>query len=142
MKSDSVASCQFFTPGDACRLALEAYYAATCELAPPPGEAWMIDGDPYASASDFADAFHGQLQARLGLLALDRLAEFHVVGTSWDVYALAGEIAPQKMAPIISIRATENARIDAEFLGANLHRLPAADNAPHNRKERGAGNED
>lgn len=110
MKIDYVAQCRFFTAEDACRIALQAYYAAGRRIQPPPGEPWIIDGDPYAGPGDFADAFSGEVQARIALLALDRLGTFDALTTQWNLYQLAADIEPQKMAPIIADRETELAQ--------------------------------
>lgn len=68
-KPDLSAPCRFFSAEDACRFALQAYYAASRDVEPPPGEPFMIDGQPYSSASDFADAFCQQIADRLSALA-------------------------------------------------------------------------
>lgn len=120
METDHAAACRFFTPGDACRLVLAAYRAAVLDLAPPPGEPWMVDGEPYAAPSDFADSFLGQVAARLGLLALDRLGDFVPPSDRFDPWTLASLAAPEKMAPIIAARAAE------------WNDLQDGDNRPHN----------
>lgn len=137
MKPDYAAQCRFFTAEDACRISLQAYYAAARRIEPPAGEAWMIDGEPYASAGDFADAFNGELQARVALLSLQKLGSFDVASTAWDLYKLAAEIEPEKMSPIIAERDALNARIEAEFLGDTMNRLPPQDNQVHNRESEG-----
>lgn len=136
MKTDYAAQCRFFTAEDACRIALQAYYAATRHLEPPPGEPWMIDGTPWSSATDFVEAFHGEVQARLGLLALDRLGEFHQVSVDWNLLTLAGCIEPEKMAPIISRYEAEKAEIETEVLGLSMNDLPPGDNPAHNHSTR------
>ncbi|KRA35487.1 hypothetical protein ASD68_03540 [Rhodanobacter sp. Root627] len=133
MKTDFAAQCRFFTGEDACRIALKAYYAAARDLDPPPGEPWEVDGVPYATASDFADAFNDQMRARLALLALDRLGEFVAPSHLWDPVVLAGRIEPEKMAPIISKLETDNRKDDADFSGQKMHGLPPDDNAVHNQ---------
>jgi hypothetical protein len=97
METDHAAACRFFTPGDACRIALAAYRAAAFDLVPPFGQPWMLDGEPYATASDFVDAFAGEVAARLGLLALDRLGEFRPPSDCCDPFAIASRAAPEKM---------------------------------------------
>ncbi|MHB1059192.1 MAG: hypothetical protein ACYC0F_15040 [Rhodanobacter sp.] len=139
MKTDYAAQCRFFRAEDAVRIALQAYYAAGRRIEPPPGEPWMIDGDPYATATDFAEAFNGELQARLSLLALARLGDFNVLRTEWDLCMLAADVEPEKMAPIIARRETERLEIEAEFSGLKMHDLPPEDNAVHNRLTEGSG---
>ena len=54
MKYDSPAACRFFTPDDAVRWALAAYYGASRRLHPPLGESF-IDGDGrWSSPATFA----------------------------------------------------------------------------------------
>lgn len=140
MKSLNAASCRYFTPGDACRVALDAYRAAARHVEPPPGESFVVDGVPWCTATDFAEAFSGELQARLGLLALDRLGDFHACSVVWDLHRLAHDVEPVKMAPIISRRETEMCRVEAELSGQKMHDLPPGENAGHNQAERSAGN--
>lgn len=142
MKSDVTAPCRFFTAGDACRLALAAYYAAGHRIEPPAGEPWIVDGDPYAGPADFADAFNGELQARLSLLALDRLGDFNVLCSEWDLCMLAADVEPEKMHRIISIRETEMAEVEARFIANSRHDLPGVSNALHNQDKGSAGNAD
>lgn len=132
MKFDPAASCRFFTAEDACCLALQAYYAATPRIQPPPGEPWIQDGDPYATPADFADAFAGELMARLGLLALDRLGTFNVAVSQWDFLRLAHDIDPEKIAPLIAERETAWAETLRDFSGDQLHDLPPVENELHN----------
>lgn len=136
MKTDYAAQCRFFRAEDAVRIALQAYYAAGRRIEPPPGEPWMIDGDPYATATDFAEAFNGELQARLSLLALARLGDFNVLRTEWNLCMLAADIEPEKMAPIIARLETQRLEIEAEFSGPEVHSLPPADNHAHNQLPR------
>lgn len=124
MKFDPAASCRYFSAEDACRLALQAYYAAAAAIEPPPGEPWEVDGQPYATASDFADEFMAGLSPRLALLALDRLGTFVYPQDRGDPYLRASLLEPEKMAPVIANRETENADDEAVFLGAELHDLP------------------
>jgi hypothetical protein len=134
MKIDHAAQCRFFSAADACRIALQAYYAASRRLQPPPGESWYDEsGSPWASCTDFAEAFHGEVEARIGLLALDRLGAFHAVAQSFDPYMLAADADPEKMAPIIAIRETQNAQINAEILGPLMHSLPSGINHADNQ---------
>lgn len=70
MKHDYAAACRFFSAEDACRFALAAYYAAAREIEPPKGEPWMLEGAPYASAGDFADAFMDQVRDRVAAAAV------------------------------------------------------------------------
>lgn len=133
METDHAAACRYFTPGDACRVALDAYRTAAANLTPPAGEPWMLGGQPFASSADFADDFVAELVARLGLLALDRLGTFAPPedrGNPWERARLA---APEKMRPIIADRETELRQDEAEFLGDALHGLPSAENGVHNR---------
>lgn len=140
MKTDYAAQCRFFTAEDACRIALQAYYAAGRRIEPPPGEPWMIDGEPYASASEFAEAFSGELQARIGLLALDQLGEFYQVSTQWHLLRLACDIEPEKITPILAKHEAEMAEVDAEFLGDEMNSLPWADNQVNNDQSHGVQN--
>lgn len=137
MKIDHAAQCRFFSAADACRIALQAYYAATRHLMPPPGESWYDEsGSPWASCTDFADAFNGELQARIALLALDKLGQFYPLPVmDWDLYKLASEIESEKMAPIIAEREMELAKVDAEFFGESVNRLPGGINHAHNQSE-------
>lgn len=140
MKIDYAAQCRFFTAEDACRIALQAYYAAGRRIQPPPGEPWIIDGDPYAGPGDFADAFSGEVQARIALLALDRLGDFYALTQQWNLYQLAVDIDPQKMAPIIAERETELAQSYVDIFGDEMNRLHPGDNAAHNHLSEGVGN--
>jgi hypothetical protein len=140
MKIDPAAQCRFFNAEDACRLALSAYYAAGRNLEPPPGEPWIVDGEPYASASDFADAFAAELSARLGLLALDRLGSFHPTSDRYDPWAMAYQVDPEKMRPIIEAREADMRQDEAVFLGDEMHRLPPEDNHVHNAPTMGEDN--
>lgn len=124
METDHAAACRFFTPGDACRIALEAYRAAAFDLVPPFGQPWMLDGEPYATASDFVDAFAGEVAARLGLLALDRLGEFRPPSDCHNPFVIASRAAPEKMRQIIADRETE--------LAQDMHDLRGGENARHN----------
>ena len=141
MKTDYVAQCRFFTAEDACRIALQAYYAADRHITPPPGEPWMDEaGSPWASATDFAEAFSGELQARIGLLALDHLGEFCPMSMHWDHYALASLIEPEKMQPVIAALEAEWVNVKADFLEDEKNRLPPPDNPVNNQSPQGVGN--
>lgn len=70
MKTDHAAACRFFSAEDACRFALAAYFAASAEIQPPKGEPWILEGAPYATAGDFADAFMDQVRDRVAAAAL------------------------------------------------------------------------
>lgn len=124
MKIDYAAQCRFFTAEDAVRIALQAYYAASRDMDPPAGEPWMLDGQPYATATDFAETFSGQMQARMGLVALDRLGTFLTVNSPWVLHQVAARIEPEKMAPIVAAREMEKADIEREILGDSMHGLP------------------
>jgi hypothetical protein len=132
MKFDPAASCRFFTAEDACRLALQAYYAAAAAIQPPPGEPWEVDGQPYATTGDFADEFIMGLAPRLGLLALDRLGSFDPPEDRGNPWERARLLEPEKMAPVIAARETQNADAEELFSGRELHGLPPGDNALHN----------
>ncbi len=134
MKIDYAAQCRFFTPEDACRIALQAYYAAAKHLEPPPGEPWMIDGQPWCDATYFAESFNGELQARLALLALDRLGDFYQVHQSWHLLRLACDIEPEKIAPLLAKHEAESQAMHAEFFGDEKNHLPPSDNPVHNRE--------
>lgn len=140
MKTDYAAQCRFFRAEDAVRIALQAYYAAGRRIEPPPGEPWMIDGTPWASATDFAEAFNGEVQARLGLLALERLGTFHACSTEWNVSKIAADVEPEKMAPIIAKLETEWAEALADFPGLEMYSLPPEDNHAHNQPPREVDN--
>jgi hypothetical protein len=138
MKPDYAAQCRFFTAEDACRIALQAYYSATRHITPPPDEPWFDEsGAPYAGATDFAEAFSGEVQARLGILALDRLGEFHSCGVDWNLLRVACDIEPEKIAPLLAKHEAEIAALKAEFLGEEMNGLPPADNPVHNREMEG-----
>lgn len=132
MKTDPAAACRFFTPGDACRATLAAYRAATECLRPPFGQSWLIDGLPFATASDFADNFVAEIVAQLGLLALDRLGEFVPPEERGDPWARAYLAAPEKMQPIIAQRASEIRDTMAEFGIIESHELQSDYDARHN----------
>lgn len=140
MKTDAAAACRFFTPGDACRMALAAYYAAGRHIALPPGTPWVVDGAPYAEAVDFTDAFLGELEARIALLSLDRLGHFEARHSDWDIYRVAAGIEPEKMRQIISDRETEMRQAGAELIGHPGHDLPGMGNVGHNQAGRHTGN--
>lgn len=42
-------ACRFFTPDDALRWALQAYYGASRHVVPPEGEPWFQDGSAWSS---------------------------------------------------------------------------------------------
>ncbi|MFC5741587.1 hypothetical protein [Dyella tabacisoli] len=125
MKIDYAAQCRFFSAEDAIRYALAAYYAATQNIEPPKGEDWLIDGQPYACASDFADAFVQEVADRVSAAAyaqrLPRLAS-DITGTWWpndgEELTSAGEV----------------------FLRRIMNHLPPVDNRVHNRPSNGAEN--
>lgn len=80
------ASCRYFTADDALRFALAAYYAASQQMEPPLGEPWEIDGQPYASAADFADSFVQEICDRVSAAALTAKIERHgseIMGNWW-----------------------------------------------------------
>lgn len=137
MKTDPAAACRFFTPGDACRAALAAYRAATECLRPPFGHPWLIDGQPFATASDFADNFVAEIVAQVGLLALDRLGEFVPPEERGDPWSRAYLAAPEKMRPIIAQRAEEMRDLAAEFGIIESHELQPGGNARHNADAQG-----
>ncbi len=56
MKQDLAAACRFFSIDDALRWAAAAYYAASRSVELPDGQAWIVDGVPYASGLDFGYA--------------------------------------------------------------------------------------
>lgn len=58
MKYDTPASCRFFSPDDAVRWALAAYYGASRALTPPPGEAFIQERVPWATPASFALDVH------------------------------------------------------------------------------------
>lgn len=138
MKPDYAAQCRFFTAEDACRIALQAYYSATRHITPPPDEPWFDEsGAPYAGATDFAEAFSGEMQARLGLLALDRLGEFYSINVQWHLLKIACDIDPEKIAPLLAKHEAELAALREEFSGLEMNRLPPTDNPVHNRETEG-----
>ena len=140
MKTDYAASCRFFSAEDACMMALQAYYAGCHHLQPPAGEPFLVDGQPWAGPLEFAEAFNGELQARLGLLALDRLGAFHAVSTVWDLHKLAQRVAPEKMAPVIAEFEAAMAEVNDEVLATESERFATRDNAADNGLNRGPDN--
>lgn len=134
MKVDLSAACRFFSAEDACRIALQAYYAAARAMEPPTGEPWMLDGLPYAGPDDFADHFAAQIAAQVGLLGLDALGAFTAGSSTWDLLRLASRIAPEKTAALLEKREQDNAFEAGDFLGAELNDLPDVQNASHNRQ--------
>lgn len=132
METDHAAACRYFTPGDACRVAVEAYRAAAATLHPPTGEPWMIDGQPYATPADFADGFMAELAARLGLLALDRLGTFAPPEVRACPWQLASSADPEKMRRIISSHETAFLQAGADFMTRETHELREGDNRLHN----------
>lgn len=129
METDPAAACRYFTPGDACRLALDAYRTAAANLVPPFRQPWMLHGQPWATPTDFADDFVAELVARLGLLALDRLGTFAPPEDRGDPWQRAYLAAPGKMREIISSRETE--------LAQDMHDLRDGENARHNAEQEG-----
>lgn len=69
MKIDSPAACRFFTVDDAVQWAIAAYYGASRAVEPPSGEAWWIEGEPWATPDAFADEFHHRLTSRINRAA-------------------------------------------------------------------------
>lgn len=118
MKNDPVAECRFFTAEDACRIALAAYYAAGAELEPPPGEPWMLDGSPYASASDFADCFCQQVADRVSAIAYSQ--HLSRSGSSLD-------------GPWWPNQGEELTEYGANFLRRIMKHLPPGDNPGNNQ---------
>lgn len=137
METDHAAACRFFTPGDACRAALAAYHAAAECLRPPFGGPWLIDGQPFAVAADFADNFIAEIVAQVGLLALDRLGEFIPPEERGDPWARAFLAAPEKMRQIISKHETEIRELPAEFGVINSHELQPNGKDLHNGSTQG-----
>lgn len=140
MKFDPAAACRYFSAEDACRLALQAYYAAAAAIDPPPGEPWELEGCPYATPTDFLDAYICELHARLGLLGLDRLGTFTASNSAGeaDFIRIACRIAPEKTAALISMLETDNAEDGEAFSGDQLHDLPPVENALHNANSSGS----
>jgi hypothetical protein len=131
MKPDHLAQCRFFSAEDACRIALQAYYSATRHITPPPGEPWYTeDGAPWAGATDFAEAFNGEVQARLALLALDRLGEFYQVNVQWHLLRIACDIEPEKIAPLLAAHEAEIAALEAEFNTRDVTEICGTENEP------------
>lgn len=64
-RSDPAAACRCFTAEDACRLALGAYYAASRDIEPPPGEPWDDGSGPWAGPAEFVEAFLHQVARRV-----------------------------------------------------------------------------
>ncbi len=54
---DHAAACRFFSPEDACRVALAAYYAASASNEPPLGEPWSVDGATWDDGTGFFEYF-------------------------------------------------------------------------------------
>ncbi|MDQ0008279.1 hypothetical protein J2T07_000438 [Luteibacter jiangsuensis] len=88
MKIDHAAECRFFSAEDAIRFALSAYYAATKHIEPPAGEPWVIDGAPWASGADFADAFMQEVADRISAKACElqlRRSGSQIMGLWWPL---------------------------------------------------------
>lgn len=132
MKIDPAAACRFFSAEDACCLALQAYFVASREIEPPEGEPWAIDGQPYASATDFAEVFVREVRARVGLRGLDALGAFCETYGGWDLLEAACRIEPEKIRPLLDARDADNADSAPDFSGDELHDLPPVDSALHN----------
>jgi len=142
MKRDQTAQCRFFCAEDACRIALQAYYAAGRRITPPPGEPFVVDGVPWASKEEFAEAFVGELRARVGLLAFSRLGEFYCTGVEWDVLRLAADVDPEKIGPLLAERDAENAALCADFYAAERNSLHPLQNAADNAALSGVCNDE
>lgn len=71
-KVDHAAACRFFTPEDACRLALAAYYGASRDIEPPAGESWVVDGMIWSSTCDFAAAFLTRVEREIFSIAAEK----------------------------------------------------------------------
>jgi hypothetical protein len=132
MKRDQTAQCRFFSAEDACRIALQAYFAAGRRITPPPGEPFVVDGVPWAGKEEFADAFVGELRARVGLLAFTRLGEFYRTGVEWDVLRLAADVDPEKISPLLVKRNAEIAAMWADFYAEEKNGLHSLQNAADN----------
>ncbi len=67
MTQQHAAACRCFTPEDACRWALGAYYAASRELDPPAGEPWIdpATGVAWSSPACFVENFVQHLTLRV-----------------------------------------------------------------------------
>lgn len=137
METDHAAACRFFTPGDACRVALAAYRAAAERLTPPFGGPWFVEGLPFAAPADFADDFVAELVAQVGLLALDRLGQFVPPEERGDPWARAYLAEPEKMRQIISERETALRKDREDFGLAESHELRDIENAGHNAATEG-----
>jgi hypothetical protein len=124
-RPDPAAACRYFTADDAIRFALAAYYAASLSIEPPSGEPWLIDGQPYASASDFADAFVQEVADRVSAAAyaasLPRSAS-DITVPWWP--------NPQE----------ELTEAGAVFLRRIMNHLPPEDNLAHNHLMKGIAN--
>ncbi len=123
-RPDPAAQCRFFTADDAIRFALAAYYAASHDIEPPQGEPWLIDGEPYADGSCFADAFVQQIADRVSAAAysanLPRSCS-EIMGVWW----------PQEGEEL-----TESGEV---FLRRIMNHLPSGHNRAHNLLRQGNG---
>jgi hypothetical protein len=128
MKPDPAAQCRFFSAEDACRFALAAYYAASREIEPPPGEPWITEGAPWASGGDFADAFLEGVRDRVAAAAWSqslRRSGSVIDGLWWP--------NPDEDCSDL----TEHAAL---LLGRIMIHLPPEDNRRHNRLVPGVEN--
>ena len=67
----TAASARFVGPAEVVQLALCAFYAASRDQEPPPGEPWLIDGaNAWSGPEDFMDGLLRHIDARLRAAAL------------------------------------------------------------------------
>lgn len=93
----SPAACQFFTPEDAARWALAAYYGAARDIRPPKGEPWLCEFGPWATPAAFGDAVVTRFLGLVVAAAIDaRIPCDHGCATpsfSWDDRGFPGSRA-------------------------------------------------
>jgi hypothetical protein len=82
------AACRFFTPDDAVRWALQAYYGACRDVVPPKGQPWLAEGVAWSSPACWGDAVVTRFMAAVVAAAIDaRVPCDHGCATpsfSWD----------------------------------------------------------
>jgi hypothetical protein len=126
-RPDPAASCRCFSAEDACRHALAAYYAASREIEPPPGEPFESpESGPYAGPTDFVDAFLRQVAERIygGALEAGVVLRFDSIPACPDGLRLAinTHCGPDAMLPD-----------RADFSGPENDSLPLPENPADNQ---------
>lgn len=115
MKFDSAAACRIFSAEDCIRWALAAYYGASRDIEPPPGEPWDGESGPWSSPALFIDAVHRRFTESLNDAAItaripcDSGCACTLLG--WDDSAFA----------------------NGDLIGLKMHDLPPVQNAVNNQ---------